>query len=203
MFRSEYFKRFAAHVISIFIIFFSLSEDEKKCTAKAAAAKYAFLLCSSVLRPALNCFQLQSGQKRCRICKFATECIMQARFCAAERWWSAKTISSRLALKTVTKSFYAHRCKPTVAVHFSIFYPLRWLLSNKRDFVYSRSVHGCDAERLERRPAVADAASRGWRAARCRSRRQFVASHDRVALVRASELAVIHFVKPLALLRVL
>lgn len=37
----------------------------------------------------------------------------------------------------------------------------------------------------------------------CRSRRQFVASHDRVALEHeAWELVVIHFVKPLALLRV-
>lgn len=38
----------------------------------------------------------------------------------------------------------------------------------------------------------------------CRSHRQFVASHDRVALEHeAWELVVIHFVKPLALLRVL
>lgn len=39
---------------------------------------------------------------------------------------------------------------------------------------------------------------------RCRSRRQFVASHDRVALEHeAWESVVIHFVKPLALLQVL
>lgn len=75
--------------------------------------------------------------------------------------------------------------------------------SEKPIDVYSHNVHEYDAERLGRRLVAAGAVSREWRAAMYHSRRQFAASHDRVALARASELAVIHFVKPLALLRVL
>jgi predicted nucleotidyltransferase len=70
-------------------------------------------------------------------------------------------------------------------------------------FVYLHSVHEYDAERLGRRLAFVGAALIKLHVAKCHSHRQFVALHDRVALERASELAVIHFVKPLALLRVL
>lgn len=74
---------------------------------------------------------------------------------------------------------------------------------SKRVAIYSHNVHGYDAEHLGRRPAIAGAVLIKSHAAMCRSRRQFVASHDRVALERALGLEVIHFGKPLAQLRVL
>lgn len=72
---------------------------------------------------------------------------------------------------------------------------IRWQLYN---------VHEYDAEHLGRHPVkLAGAVLIKLRAAMSRFRQRFVASRDLVALVRALESAVIHFVKPLALLRVL
>lgn len=53
---------------------------------------------------------------------------------------------------------------------------------NRNEMLYLHNVHECDAEHLGRRPVFAGAVLIKLHVATFRSRRQSVASHDRVAL---------------------